>query len=399
MAYNLFATDKQKNYPGTQPQQPMPQPDFQSDKAANYPSAMGAETTVDAPQLMPQTAAQGAGVAGGQPANVQQTVVRQTSAQKKIPSIDANDPASGMDAISQMYTSPEQEEKLRRASLNNQRIMAVADALRNIGNIYHTTKYAPAQQFNSPVQEEQARYEKGKAVRDAANMKYYTYQQAKAAQDTKQRQWEADYELRMADAARKAGYTEAQIKNMQDRLAQQKAYQDANLALGQRRADDSKAYNDARLKQQAKYQNTMAGIAARNASTNERRATAYEKKLNGGGSGISGVAPLDTPKGQINPNSRNYSNQLLQMFDYAKQQGFVQESDVSKRLRELGFGKDQSDNVKRQMVMDLLRTNPSIGDYAANRLGWRYGNGADASTPSIGWDDDEDENDDLEIGW
>jgi hypothetical protein len=84
------------------------------------------------------------------------------------------------------------------------------------------------------------------------------------------------------------------------------------------------------------------------------------------------------------------------MFDYAKSKGYVKETDVAKRLREMGFGKDQSDNVKRQMVMDLLRTNQDMGDYASSRLGWSYGD--TSGGPSIGWDDDE-EDTGLEIGW
>jgi hypothetical protein len=107
----------------------------------------------------------------------------------------------------------------------------------------------------------------------------------------------------------------------------------------------------------------------------------------------SGVAPLDTPNGQITPSGKNYSNQLLQMFDYARSKGYVKESDVAKRLRELGFGKDQSDNVKRQMVMDLLRSNQDLGDYASSRLGWSYG-GAGGGM-DLGLDDDED---DMNLG-
>lgn len=307
-----------------------------------------------------------------------QQQAQQPTPVKTTPAVDPNSPTSGMDAvIASMYTSPEQEEKMRKASVANQRILAIGDALRHIGNIYNTVNGAPSMQFNKPWEEEQTRYERGKAVRDAANARYYSYQQAKAAQDAKQKQWEADYNLKMADAARKAGYTEAQIKNMQDRLAQQKAYQDANIALGKRRADDAKAANEARIKEQNRHNRVSEGQRSQSLKMQRERTNAYVNRANNGGG--SGVAPLDTPKGQITPNGRSYSNQLLQMFDYAKSKGYVQESDVSKRLREMGFGKDQSDNVKRQMVMDLLRSNPDMGDYAANRLGWSYGGGAPAS--------------------
>ena len=196
--------------------------------------------------------------------------------------------------------------------------------------------------------------------------------------------------MKLGDAARKAGYTEAQIKNMQDRLAQQKAYQEGSLALRERLGAAQQKERERHNKVAERQGQQRIGIASQNAKNQQ---TYRQWRMNGGGSGGgSGVAPLDTPKGRITPNGRSYSNQLLQMFDYAKSKGYVQESDVAKRLREMGFGKDQSDNVKRQMVMDLLRSNQDMGDYAANRLGWTYGGG----TPASDWDqyaeDSEDDN-------
>lgn len=293
------------------------------------------------------------------------------------------------------YTSPEEEEKMRKASVANQRIMAVADALRQIGNIYNTVHYAPSQQFNSPVEMERQRYQQAKALRDRANQTYISYQQAKEQQEAKQRQWEADYGLKVADAARKAGYTEAQIKNMQDRLAQQKAYQEGQLGLNRGRLEETIRNNKERLAETKRANN------ARISQGNQRISIAKQnlelRKNRGSGSGgASGVPPLDTPRGQITPNGRNYANQIEQIWSYAKEQNLVKESDVSKRLRELGFGKDQSKDVRHQMVLDLLRTNQSLADYATNRLGWSYGGG----TPASNWDeyaeDEDDWNDYLE---
>jgi hypothetical protein len=292
------------------------------------------------------------------------------------------------------YTSPEEEEKMRKASVANQRIMAVADALRQIGNIYNTVHYAPSQQFNSPVEMERQRYQQAKALRDRANQTYISYQQAKEQQEAKQRQWEAEYGIKAANAADLAAYRKRQGDIAAGNAASQAAYREGNLARQKQRDADQKAHNEAALKQRAAYQNRMAGIAGMNAQTNKRRADAYINKLkSSGGGGASGIAPLDTPRGQITPNGRSYGNQLLQMFDYAKSRGLVKESDVSKRLRELGFGKDQSDNVKRQMVMDLLRTNSDLGDYASERLGWTYGNYNAADDLDLDLDGDEDEMD------
>jgi hypothetical protein len=94
--------------------------------------------------------------------------------------------------------------------------------------------YAPSQQFNNPVAEERARYEKGKALRDRANQQYYTYQQAKAAQDAAQKKWEQQYQLNAINAASQHAYRQYQARIAAERAANQKAYQDGSLALRDR---------------------------------------------------------------------------------------------------------------------------------------------------------------------
>ena len=156
-------------------------------------------------------------------------------------------------------------------------------------------------------------------------------------------------------------------------LAQKDKAASQTLAFNTKKWEDTKDLNERKFRQAVKHQNTMAGIAARNATQNERRTTAYVNRQNGGVGSV--VPPLDTPKGQITPNGRNYSNQIEQIWSYAREKGLVQESDVERKLRSLGLGKDKSSDIRHQMVLDLLRTNQSVGDYAAERLGWRYGGG------------------------
>jgi hypothetical protein len=356
--YNLFAQQKQAGYPGVNTPQAGPQ------------MAGDAGTVHTTPITQPAQIVQNTG--GGQ--------------RKTTPITSMEDLARAMG-----YTSPQEEERLRKASVANQRILAIGDALRHIGNIANTVNYAPSQQFTNPVVEEEQRYQKGKALRDAANLKYYTYQQAKAAQEQKARQWEQQFQLNAANAASQAEYRQEQARIAAERAANQKAYQEGNLAR-QTKADEARnRYNEARLKQDKWYKGASLGIQNRRLADQQRRTTAYVNRQSSGGG--SGVAPLDTPKGRITPNGRSYSNQLLQMFDYAKSKGYVKETDVAKRLREMGFGKDQSDNVKRQMVMDLLRTNQDMGDYASSRLGWSYGAGGGSMDLGL-----EDEEDDMDLG-
>ena len=215
--------------------------------------------------------------------------------------IDPTSPTSGMDAvIASMYTSPEQEERMRRASLANQRILAIGDALRHIGNIYHTVNYSPSQQFNSPVTEEYERYQKGKAVRDAANMRYLNYQQAKAAQDAKQRELDRQYEATER-------YRKAQLENRKQELDRL----DKQYELNERKAVWQQQYQQGTLdikKEQQKlneeYKRGMLSVA-------QYRAATYALNANGGGRGGGGGRDFTTEI-TYEPNTYDNNGKMVQ---------------------------------------------------------------------------------------
>jgi len=210
MEYNLFAQQKQKYYPNADTVQ------------QNTPGQVQGET--------PEQFAAGKQAANSETGAVSQpiqpTPVVKTpavSSQPKQYTGGSNNPQGALDYLNSLYTSPEDEEKLRKASVMNQRILAIGDALRHIGNIYNTTKGAPAQQFNNPVNEEYARYQQGKALRDRANQIYYNYQQQKAQQDAAMEKWEQqfrynqakdarDYELKKNESDARANLNEARIQ-------------------------------------------------------------------------------------------------------------------------------------------------------------------------------------------
>lgn len=224
--YNLFAQQKQQGYNSyQQPQQVQQQvtapynpmgetvQDFAAGKQAANSQAQGyganpvtTTQTFTQPQNNNVVANGGTTTAGG--------------TQKPITSMEDLATAMG-------YTSPKQEEKLRKASVANQRILAVGDALRHIGNIFNTVRYAPAQKFNSPVQEEYERYQRGKALRDKANLTYLNYQQQKAIQDAKQKQWEQQFRY---NAAKDAANFELKKNESEARMQRQKALAELDKA-------------------------------------------------------------------------------------------------------------------------------------------------------------------------
>ncbi len=189
-------------------------------------------------------------------------------------------------ALARSYTSPEQEQKLRKASAMNQRILAFGDAIRHIGNIANTVNYAPSQQFNSPVAVEQARYERGKALRDRANQTYYTYLQQKAAQDAKARQWEAEQQMK-ADQWN-ATYRFNAAKTAAD-LAERKRQYDTTHQFNrekQKATEERWARTDAETRRSHKANEGLGAARLALARTRENNAQAYRQfKMNGGGGG------------------------------------------------------------------------------------------------------------------
>ena len=134
------------------------------------------------------------------------------------------------DYLASLLTTPKQEAEHLRASRSRQRILALGDALRHIGNIYNTNQGAVLQQFNDPVTIESQRYKQDKLLRDANNMKYYTYQQQKRAQDAvmQKNQWD------MLNGA-------AKLQLEQQKLALQQQQAEAKIAGDAARAEKIQA--------------------------------------------------------------------------------------------------------------------------------------------------------------
>jgi hypothetical protein len=182
------------------------------------------------------------------------------------------------------YTSPQEEERLRKASVTNQRIMAIGDALRHIGNIANTVRYAPSQQFNSPVTDEIARYERGKALRDRANAALLTYQQQKAAQERAERKLDAQIKKQEDDAARNDRIADARIsrynaQNSKDKASQ--AYWETRARLQEEGWPLEKAIKEAR-KAQIDAQTELAKVKTANGGSVPRSSTRSSRSVSGG---------------------------------------------------------------------------------------------------------------------
>ena len=74
-----------------------------------------------------------------------------------------------------MLAPSKQEQELYKENESKKRLLLLTDALRHIGNIYNTTRGATPQQFNSPVVEQEQRYQQKRnelRAQRAAALKY-----------------------------------------------------------------------------------------------------------------------------------------------------------------------------------------------------------------------------------
>lgn len=298
-------------------------------------------------------------------------------------------PIRNMDElVSAMYTDPKEEERLRKASVANQRILAVGDALRHIGNIFNTVNYAPAQKFNNPVQEEYDRYQKGKAIRDAANARYYSYMQAKAAQDARIRQAERQFQYNAAKDAATAqalkDYRDAKMNAEKDKWKEQ-------LAFSKDKWKDQSDLNERKFQQQTKHQNTMAGIASRNASTNAARLAWQKSKGAGGRTGSPYVLP--TKNGYINLGRDLNSNQIGKKALFGKLKDAHIIDDVWQKKYDNMYTSDEQSALLNTAISQWLMTDDSAEGYMKTHFG---------ATPvsgviDLGLTDDDDE-DEMDLG-
>lgn len=182
----------------------------------------------------------------------------------EAPELDVSRPESGVDYMKSLYTSPEDEERFLKSSLNKRRLLAITDVLRHIGNLYNVSKGAVPQQFNSPVDDEKNEYLREKSLRDANNEKYYSYKRMKDNQDAAQARWERDYALKLGEMQRKGDATAAQIQAAKDKLAELKRHnaeiEDANAKKLKIAEDDAK--------DKAHHRKELESIGWANASTN-----------------------------------------------------------------------------------------------------------------------------------
>ena len=90
-----------------------------------------------------------------------------------------------------------EEDYDRRMTTNRERLLALGDAMRHIGNIVNTGKGAPSQQFNDPISQEEGRYQQRKAERQRKDALDAENARKAAEMGLKEKAYEADRQYKL----------------------------------------------------------------------------------------------------------------------------------------------------------------------------------------------------------
>lgn len=206
-------------------------------------------------------------------------------------------------------SADEYDERMTR---NKMRLATLADAIRHMGNIYNTSKGAPLQRFNNPVEglQKGLQQRKNERARQAALEADAAYKNANLRM--KQASADADraYKAMNIELKQKAGErADKAAKAMDEYRKGMLGIQEGNLKLSGERLGETKRHNKA-----------QEGISASRLAL----ARAKEARVAGGsGSGSSGGYGYATPYGRLASKKQLTPQQELQAWDEMRRIGMI----------------------------------------------------------------------------
>lgn len=277
------------------------------------------------------------------------------------------------------FADPDEEDRIRRQSRNRMAIMAVGDAIRQLGNIYHTSRYAPSQKFNNPVENEYSRYYTEKRVRDADRYKKMVRQQQRDKLEAEQRQREFQNQFKLKEHDYKLAKDKQAQENWQKTFEANQKQRDLTNELNQKKFENQKAYQEASLK--LRKETADRAHARGMASLNETRR--YHNYLmnkgsgGGSGSGSSDGYKYQTTNGGVISMKKNWNDtQKKQWEQWMRSKGMFTD-DYEERLSEATTS--ERDKLISNAIAFALRNNKSAEDFAIRNFGATQ---VYASTPS-----------------
>jgi hypothetical protein len=203
-------------------------------------------------------------------------------------------------------SADEYDERMTR---NKMRIATLADTIRHMYNIYYTSKGAPLQRFNSPVEGLQNGLQQRKNERA---------RQAALEADRAYKAMDIELKQKAGERADKAA------KAMDDYRKGMLGIQEGNLKLSSERLGETKRHNKAQEGLSASRLALARVKAARTAGGSGSGSSG------GGGGGFSSLTNLSTPNGHMNRKKDLNAIEKKQIRDYLYKNGFITKSAAEK---------------------------------------------------------------------
>lgn len=268
-------------------------------------------------------------------------------------------------------TGGKEEEPYKKENESKKKLLALSDAIRHIGNLMTVTDGATPQKFNSPVVEQEARYQQERAYRDKERAA-----RAKAAQDKAKQDAKAAYNdalLQMKNNAFNKSVYDSFMKRKadKDKFEFTKDKFDKEYTLQQDKFKEQQAYNKRSLAQKDES----------NAIARGRLALAYAKESRlaqsaGPGSLGKGSVRYVTPAGVTYDLSANFVKpaNVKTIYNAMDARGLIRK-EVKASIDKYGGDSNVSVTNMLSAIMSAAtesRAGHEVFTYFANRLKYKY---------------------------
>lgn len=272
--------------------------------------------------------------------------------------------------------SDAEEEPYKKKNESKKKLLALADALRHIGNLFYVNKGATPQQFNSPVLMQEQRYQQEKAEREKKRAS-----QAKTALDKAKMDADAAYKdavlgMKQNDFMRNVYNDNRRYGLDKDKFAWQKDKDTQSLGLKKQGFEETVRHNKAN-EAQGRERNAIARQRLAIAKAKEAR----EARDAGPGSLGKGSRTFVTPQGVVYTLSKNFMQgaNIETIYNKMKEHGCLKKGSEntykfdSDLLEQYGLGGLGGSTAKKLSAILCSATDNPTAHYWFWKLGSKVG--------------------------
>lgn len=272
--------------------------------------------------------------------------------------------------------SDAEEEPYKKKNESKKKLLALADALRHIGNLFYVNKGATPQQFNSPVLMQEQRYQQEKAEREKKRALQTKTAMDKAKMDADAAYKDAVLGMKQNDFMRNVYNDNRRYGLDKDKFAWQKDKDTQSLGLKKQGLEETVRHNKAN-EAQGRERNAIA----RQRLAIARAKEAIEARDAGPGSLGKGSRSFVTPQGVVYTLSKNFMQgaNIETIYNKMKEHGCLKKGSEntykfdSDLLEQYGLGGLGGSTAKKLSAILCSATDNPTAHYWFWKLGSKVG--------------------------